>query len=102
MSVRAIACVAVGIGVVGCAALETQSAQLPEDVASFVERRRICDHLRGEGPYSAERRVELEQGTEQYCRGTDKELAALMMKYRGNAAVATALGELEGNSEARK
>jgi hypothetical protein len=75
---------------------------LPGDVASFVERRRICDHLRGEEPYSRERAADLSQGTEKYCRGTDRELAALRVKYRNDSSAAKILENFETNIEARK
>ncbi len=76
--------------------------QLPDDVGAFVERRRICDHFRGEEPYSPERRAEINRATEQYCRGTDRDLALLKSKHRGNAAVAALLETFEPSIEARE
>jgi glyoxylase-like metal-dependent hydrolase (beta-lactamase superfamily II) len=73
--------------------------QIPEDVASFVERRHVCDHFRGEDPYSPERRAEINRATEKYCRGTDRELEALRVKYRNTRALAAALEEFERNIE---
>ena len=78
------------------------SPQVPADVAGFVERRDICDHLRGEEPCNAERRAELAAGTEKYCRGTDRELAALRLKYRESPSAIAALRDFEETIEARK
>ena len=93
---------ALSISVVGCASLPQGSGQLPGEVSSFAERRGICDHLRGEEPYSAERAAELARGTEKYCRGTDRELEALRLKYRNDTAVAPVLEKFETSIEARK
>ena len=82
--------------VLGCATI-----QIPEDAASFMERRRTCDHFRGEDPYSPERRVEIELAAEKYCRGTDRELAELRSKYRDNVAVLRALEQFENDIEAK-
>ena len=102
MSVRGEFSVTAAIVAVGCALSPPARLQLPADVASFVERRSICDHLRGEEPYNAERRAELIAGTENFCLGTDRELAALRLKYRGNAGAIAALKDFEETIEARK
>jgi hypothetical protein len=74
---------------------------VPDDVAQFVDRRQTCDHFRGEEPYNAERRAELEEATEKYCRGTDRELACLRSKYRGSATILKVLDEYEKDIEAK-
>jgi hypothetical protein len=68
---------------------------LPADVVKFKERRDLCDHFRGEEPYDRERRTFLEENLKRYCTGTDKELASLKTKYKGNETVLKALGEYE-------
>ena len=100
MSVRGTALIALSVSALGCTA--PAQTQLPEDVTSFVERRRICDHFRGEDPYSPERRAEINQATEKYCRGTDRELEALRVKYRDARAIGAALENFESNIEAPK
>ena len=101
MNVRTSAYVAATVGVLGCAAPLDPLSKLPDEIAQFVERRRTCDHLRGEEPYSAERRAELEAASEKYCRGTDRELAALRSKYPGNATVLKVLEEFENDIEVK-
>jgi hypothetical protein len=99
MSARGAICVVASIGILGCAAPVESPSSVPGDVAKFVERREICDHFRGEEPYSPGRRAELEQATEKYCRGTDRELISLQSKYRGNAAILKVLAEYEQDIE---
>ena len=101
MGARGRACLFATIGVLGCAASVDPLSRAPDDVAQFVDRRQTCDHLRGEEPYNAERRAELEVATEKYCRGTDRELAALRSKYRGDASVLKVLDQYEKGIEAK-
>ena len=82
-------------------AVEPTSTETPADVASFVERRRVCDHLRGEEAYDAQRRAHLARESEKYCRGTDAELAALRSRYRDSAAVTHILAPFETSIEAK-
>ena len=95
------ACVVATIGVVGCAAQMEPRSSTPDDVAQFVERRQTCDHFRGEEPYSPERRAEIEAASEKFCRGTDRELAALRSKYQNNAGILKILDAFENDIEAR-
>jgi hypothetical protein len=95
------ACLVVTIGVLGCASTVASLSNVPEEVAQFVDRRQTCDHFRGEEPYSPERRAEIEEATEKYCRGTDRELAVLRAKYRNNAAILKVLDEYENDIEAK-
>ena len=74
--------------------------ELPRDVASFKQRRDLCDHFRGEEPYDPERRKFLEKRLNQYCRRTDNELASLKAKYKHNDAVMKILGQYEEKIEA--
>jgi hypothetical protein len=80
--------VVAAIGVEGCA-------------GQVALRRQTCDHFRGEEPYSAERRAELEAASDKYCRGTDRELAALRSKYRNNAGILKVLDTFENDIEAK-
>ncbi|MDP9838897.1 hypothetical protein J2T09_003669 [Neorhizobium huautlense] len=57
-------------------------APLPADIQTFVTERENCDHFRGEEPYDAERRREIEAALDRYCRGTDARLQGLRKKYR--------------------
>jgi hypothetical protein len=101
MRARRTAGIAATICVLGCASPVESPSKLPDDVAQFVDRRQNCDHFRGEEPYSPERRAQLEAATEKYCRGTDRELAVLLSKYRGNAVVLKHLNAYEGEIEAK-
>ena len=72
------------------------TAALPNDVEAFIQKRRECDHWRGEDPaQSAERRAQIEEATKKLCVGTDRELARLKHKYRSSKSVIEALSEFE-------
>jgi hypothetical protein len=92
---------ACGLADLGCAAHGQPRSSTPDDVAQFVERRQTCDHFRGEEPYSPERRAEIEAASDKFCRGTDRELAALRSKYRDNAAILKVLDAVEMDIEAK-
>lgn len=64
---------------------------LPSDVQTFVAERENCDHFRGEEPYDAERKREIEAALDRYCRGTDARLEGLKRKYRNGPAAVRAL-----------
>ena len=89
------------IGILGCASGIAPLSTVPDDVAQFVTRRQTCDHFRGEEPYSPERRAQLDEATEKYCRGSDRELSALLSKYQDNPTVLKVLDEYEKDIEAK-
>lgn len=60
---------------------------LPEDVATFIERRDQCDQFRGEEPYDDARAAELATKLRETCTGSDTALKRLKKKYAGNATV---------------
>ncbi len=69
--------------------------ELPADVVTFIERRDLCDHFRGEEPYDEERRSFLEKNIIEYCTGTDRRLANLRQKYKQNPVVMDLLSGYE-------
>ena len=73
------------------------------DLATFLERRATCDHLRGEipDPPDAARMREIEQQTAQVCSGTDAQLAALKKRYRDDPVVSRQLADFEPQIEAK-
>jgi hypothetical protein len=75
------------------------SADLPADVAAFVEDRQQCDHFRGEDPYDAERRAEIDAMLDRYCVGSDNRLAELKAKYRDVVPVVSVLDTFEERIE---
>jgi hypothetical protein len=83
--------------VAGCAAPPTP------DLATFLERRATCDHLRGEFPDPPDpvRVREIEQLQAQYCTGTDAQLAALKTRYRDDPVVSKQLAAFEPRIEAK-
>lgn len=83
----------------GMAYAEPEKQALPADVLAFIERRDMCDHFRGEEPYDEERRAFLEQNMTELCTGSDRSLAELKAKYRGNEPVEAALGGYEVDIE---
>ena len=101
MEARGTVCLAATIGVLGCATTIQPLSRVPDDVAQFVEQRQTCDHLRGEEPYSAQRKADLEAAIEKNCRGSDRELASLRSKYRGNTAILRTLEQYENDVEAK-
>jgi len=80
------------------------AAPATPDLAAFLERRGICDHLRGEipDPPDPQRMREIEQGATQYCTGTDAQLALLKIRYRDDPVVSKQLAEFEPKIEATK
>lgn len=76
-----------------------ETAQLPADVAGFVERREGCDHFRGEAAYDEERGKFLLQAMKETCTGTDDELARLRRIHAANASVISALANFEDSIE---
>ena len=90
---------ALAIGGIFLASMAIAQAQLPEDVARFIERRDACDHFRGEEAYDAKRREFLEQQTLKLCIGSDRQLAELKRKYGTNKTVMTKLNEYEDQIE---
>lgn len=81
------------------AASASAASPLPPDAAKFREERELCDHFRGEEPYDAQRRRELAQQLDRYCKGTDARLAALRAKYAGQPRVIDALKDFEAQVE---
>ena len=78
---------------------------LPADVRAFVEDRDGCDHFRGE-PWpegddegSRARRQQILQAMRSLCAGTDRQLEALLARYREDAAVMHVLSGFERNIE---
>ena len=81
-------------------AVAASAAGLPDDVETFVQKRRECDHWRGEDPsVSAERRAQIEEATRRVCVGTDRQLATLKQKYRSSKPVMEVLDEFEPRIE---
>ena len=80
----------------GCA-----TPQAP-DLATFLERRATCDHLRGEipDPPDPARMREIEQQTAEACSGTDAQLALLKKRWRDDPVVTKQLAELDPRIEA--
>jgi hypothetical protein len=78
---------------------------LPAEVRAFIDDRDGCDHFRGE-PWSSgddpdikERREFIFENIRKLCTGTDKRLASLRKKYRGNLTVLKQLRQYEDTIE---
>lgn len=71
------------------------------DLATFLERRATCDHWRGElpDPPDPQRLHDVAQGIDEYCTGTDAQLAALKRRYRDDLVVAKQLTQFEDRVE---
>lgn len=72
---------------------------MPRDVARFVERRASCEHFIGEEPYDKKRADFLVAAVQEYCYGTDAELAQLRQKYHTDAAVTAKLEQYDPDIE---
>ena len=80
-------------------ASEHGNITLPKEVASFIEKRDLCDHFRGEPPYDEERRIFLHKNMIELCTGSDQDLANLKAKYRDNPTVLKKLSIYEEDIE---
>lgn len=74
------------------------------DVENFYDRRENCEHFRGEfpDPPDPERVKELIDGVNEYCTGTDAQLAALKIRYADNPAIMVKLNAYESRIERNK
>jgi hypothetical protein len=81
----------------GCA-----SAPAAPDLQVYLERRGMCDHLRGEFPDPPDpaRMREIVEQVAVYCPGSDAQLAQLKQRYRDDPAVMKQLDALEPRIEA--
>jgi hypothetical protein len=77
------------------------AADATPDLATFLERRAACDHWRGEVPDPPDpaRMREVVQQTDEWCKGTDAQLAQLKKRYRDDAVVSRRLAEFEDRVE---
>ena len=62
---------------------------VPSDVVKFTDRRKDCDHLRGDvrGELDQKGQQKFETNFKKFCGGTDRELASLRRKYIKNRVV---------------
>ncbi|WAC71254.1 hypothetical protein OU995_16850 [Roseateles sp. SL47] len=69
----------------------------PVALKAFLERREVCDHLRGEIPEPGDQEAidEVIASINKYCDGTDAELARLKRAHGGDATVKKQLDALE-------
>ena len=77
----------------------------PHEVRAFLDQRETCDYFRGE-PWpegdSADalaRRKELTDAMKTSCSGTDKRLAELRVRYRGNEDINRVLAAFDSSVE---
>lgn len=70
----------------------------PQDVTSFIEKRDQCDYFRGEisGDPDIDNARNLNTELDKYCKGTDKLLEALKLKYKDNELILNKLNTYEG------
>lgn len=68
-------------------------------VETFTVRRDQCDHFRGEEAYDKARGRFLAAQMRKYCKGTDRELKRLRVKYAKNRAVIERLAPYEDRIE---
>ena len=83
----------------GCA-----SAPATLDLARYLERREMCDHMRGEfpDPPDPERMREINEQVDVFCPGSDAQLAQLKQRYRDDPAVMKRLDALEPRIESTR
>ena len=86
------------------AAFGGRAQNLPDEVARFIEERKMCEHFLGEPvegrtAEQRKRRDFVADSIDLYCSGTDKRLAALKRRYAGNARVMTVLRPMEAKLE---
>lgn len=58
----------------------------PKDLSTFIEKRDLCDHFRGEisGEPDIDNERNLNAEMDKYCLGTDQELKKLKNKYKNS------------------
>ena len=83
-------------------------AKTPRDVSKFINRRDVCDVLRGEipdpDPNDPERAKDIrqtEQEINRACKGTDADLASLKRRYSKNPVIMKKLNSYEEHIEAK-
>lgn len=81
--------------------LSCATDQHTADIDQFIERREICDHLRGEfpDPPNPERTKEITDGIKEYCTRTDAQLATLKIRYADSPAIMNKLNAYEPRIE---
>ncbi|MFC0166834.1 hypothetical protein ACFFKC_01965 [Pseudoduganella danionis] len=75
--------------------------QFPKDVQSFIAKRDDCDHFRGEIPDPSEKRrmKEVIRHLNTSCKGSDKALASLRLKYAKDESIISRLRDYEDEIE---
>ena len=84
--------------------LSCAAGQPSVNIDKFFERREICDHLRGEfpDPPDPDRAKEILDGVNEYCTGTDAQLADLKNRYADNPAIMERLNAYAPRIERKK
>ena len=74
------------------------------DLKTYLERREMCDHMRGEfpDPPDPERMRDILEQVDRFCPGSDAQLATLKLRYRDDPAVMATLDALEPRIEGKK
>ena len=87
-----------------CVLCNCATAPATPDLATFLERRAMCEHFRGEFPDPPDpvRVREIEQQVDAYCTGTDAQLALLKARYRDDAGVTKQLAGFEPRIESTR
>ncbi len=77
--------------------------QVPSDISEFVERRDLCDHLRGEitAPGQDDEQTRLIDDINRQCQGTDAALHRLKLKYADSTPFSHLLNQYEADIESR-
>lgn len=85
-----------------CVSCATEPSQ--QDLDTFLERREICDHLRGEVPEPGDRAVmdEFNRQINTYCKGTDAQLQQMKRRLAGNPRAMEKLNDLEPGIESSR
>ena len=74
------------------------------DLKTYLERREMCDHMRGEfpDPPDPERMRDILEQVDAFCPGSDAQLAALKLRYRDDPGAMKQLDALEPRIEGGK
>lgn len=82
----------------GCSTFDQPQVEPdPNALHAFLERRALCDHLRGEipDPGDPDATRDAAAAVNQYCAGSDAQLIRLKRMFAANAAVLKQLNALE-------
>jgi hypothetical protein len=82
-----------------CVSTVALAADVPKEMAKFIQRRESCDRWRGEDGYNKKRQADINRAICQACTGTDAELKRLKRKFKNRPDIQARLNNFEPQIE---